>query len=159
MHLPAVKSQKTTTLIPMPTKHVIGLLLVSLISVLGSPVSVRAAESSTGVIAGPQSVITNASAVRSLLPEEAAKRLPVRLHAVATYVFDTHSFVVQDESAGIFVGNGAELPVFAPGAIVEVEGVSGAGDFAPIVRPLSVKIVGHTGLPQPLRVTYEELLT
>ncbi len=143
----------------MPTKHVIGLLLVSLISVLSSPVFVRAAESSTAAIAGQQSVITNASAVRSLLPGEAAKGLPVRLHAVATYVFDTHSCFVQDESAGIFVGNGAELPVFSPGDIVEVEGVSGAGDFAPIVRPLAVKIVGHTDLPQPIHVTYEELLT
>lgn len=143
----------------MAAYRLIGLLLIWLISIASSTVSVLAAESPVGVMAAPQSVITNAANIRSLDPEEAAKHLPVRLHAVATYVFDVHSCFVQDDSAGIFIGNGAELPAMTPGDIVEVEGVSEPGEFAPIVRPSAAKIVGHSGLPQPVHVTYDELVT
>ncbi len=143
----------------MPTNRVLGLLLAWLISVVNFTVFAQADESFTNATAGQQFAITNASALRNLSPEEAAKQLPVRLHGVATYVFDTHACFIQDDSAGIFVGNGAELPVLNPGDIVEVEGVSGPGEFAPIIRPSSVKIVGQTGLPQPVNVTYDELLT
>ncbi|HZQ47787.1 MAG TPA: PAS domain S-box protein, partial [Verrucomicrobiae bacterium] len=66
---------------------------------------------------------------------------------------------IQDDSAGIFVGNGEELPVLTPGDVVEVEGASGPGEFAPIVQPTAAKILGHTHLPQPARVNYEELVT
>ena len=143
----------------MVTNQVIGVLLVWLISVVGSMMSVQAAESPVGTAEGRQSPITLASAVRDLLPEEAAKGLPVRLRGVATFVFDRHSCFVQDNSAGIFVGNGVELPVMTPGDVVEVEGVSEPGEFAPIVHPLAARIIGHSDLPQPLRVTYEELVT
>ena len=139
----------------MPANRVIGPLLACLISVLSFSILAAAAESPVG----PQSVITKVAAIRNLLPEEAAKQLPVRLQGVATYVFDTHSCFIQDDSAGIFVGNGSELPVLIPGDMVELEGVSGPGEFAPIVHPAAVKIVGHTNLPPPVRVTYDELLT
>jgi PAS domain S-box-containing protein len=143
----------------MVTNRVTGLLLAWLISAASSTMSMHAAESPGGGMAGLQTTITNASAVRELLPEEAAKRLPVRLRGVATFVFDTHACFVQDDSAGIFVGNGAELPVLTPGDVVEVDGVSEPGEFAPIVQPSAARIVGRANLPQPLRVTYEELVT
>src|SRR5579859_8071005 len=132
----------------MVTNQVIGVLLVWLISVVGSMMSVQAAESPVGTAEGRQSPITIASAVRDLLPEEAAKGLPVRLRGVATFVFDRHSCFVQDNSAVIFVGNGVELPVMTPGDVVEVEGVSEPGEFAPIVHPLAARIIGHSDLPQ-----------
>ena len=143
----------------MVTNRATGVLLAWLISATGSVIYSQAAESPVGATEGQQSPITIASAVRDLLPEEAAKRLPVRLRGVATFVFDRHSCFVQDNSAGIFVGNGVELPVLTPGDVVEVEGVSEPGEFAPIVHPLAARIVGRAELPQPLRVTYEELVT
>ena len=104
-------------------------------------------------------VLTNAAAVRSLTPEAAARRLPVRLRGVATYVFDTQACFVQDESAGIFVGAGGQIPHFVSGDLVEVEGVTGPGEYAPIVHPQAARLVGHTNLPPPRRVSYEELVT
>jgi hypothetical protein len=105
----ARKVARDDHLFPMATNHVIGVLLAWLISVLGSVMSVQAAESPARTTDGQQPRITIASAVRDLLPEEAAKGLPVRLRGVATFVFDRHSCFIQDNSAGIFVGNGVEL--------------------------------------------------
>ncbi len=103
--------------------------------------------------------ITNAAAVRRLPVEEAARRLPVRLQGVATYVFDARSCFIQDETAGIFVGNGAELLEVTVGALVEVDGVTGPGEYAPVVEPTAARVIGHTNLPPPARVSYEDLLT
>jgi len=144
---------------PMPANRVFGLLLAWWISALSSTLFAQAGDPPVGAMAGEQSVITNALAIHSLLPEEAAKRLPVRLHGVATYVFNRHSCFIQDDSAGIFVGNGAELPVMTAGDVIELGGVSGPGEFAPIVLPVAAKIVGHTDLPRPVHVTYEELVS
>jgi PAS domain S-box-containing protein len=105
------------------------------------------------------SVLTNAAAVRSLPPAVAAQRLPVRLRGVATYVFDTQACFVQDESSGIFVGAGEPIPHFVSGDLVEVEGVTGPGEYAPIVHPQAARRVGHTNLPPPRRVSYDELVT
>lgn len=104
-------------------------------------------------------LITNVAAVRNLAPTDSAKRLPVRLHAVVTYLFDARAFFVQDQSAGIFVGNGSETPSLSSGDFVTLEGVTSAGEFAPIVVPSKLEILSHTHLPAPERVTYEELIT
>ena len=108
--------------------------------------------------ANAPTVLTNAAAVRRLTPEEAARDQPVQLRGVATYVFDKQACFIQDETAGIFVGAGDEIPRFIPGDLVEVEGLTGPGEYAPIVRPRSAKLMGHTNLPPPRRVSYEELV-
>lgn len=161
LNCPAVSRNlgHNSNFIRMPASREIGRLLAWLVFIAFSPISTPGAESPAGATAGQPSPITIASAVRDLLPEEAAKRLPVRLRGVATFVFDRHSCFVQDNSAGIFVGNGVELPVMTAGDVVEVEGVSEPGEFAPIVHPLAARIVGRAEFPQPLRVSYEELLT
>ena len=104
-------------------------------------------------------IISNAAAVRGLSPEVAAQGLQVRLRGVATYVFDRDSAFIQDASAGIYVGDGAAIPELTPGDLVTVEGVTGPGQFAPLVRPSSVAVVGKTNLPTPRQVTYEDLVT
>src|SRR5580765_7452536 len=77
-------------------------------------------------------VLTNASAVRELMPNEAGRALPVRLKGVVTFFFSPSSFFVQDESAGIYVGSKTNGPSLKPGDLVLVEGVSDPGDYAPI---------------------------
>jgi PAS domain S-box-containing protein len=106
-----------------------------------------------------QPTITNAAAVRSLPTDQAARGLPVRLGGVVTYVFDARACFVQDASAGIFIGNGVETPGLTAGDLVEIEGVSGSGEYAPVVEPAAIRLVGRTNLPPTLRVSYEELLT
>ena len=66
-------------------------------------------------------IITEVSAVRSLTPEQAARRLPVRLHGVVTYVFDPRSCFIQDQTAGIYVGNGTEAPSLSVGFTVRIK--------------------------------------
>jgi PAS domain S-box-containing protein len=109
---------------------------------------------------GPsQTVITNVATVRSLKPVVAAEQLPVRLTGVVTYVFDRRSCFVQDQSAGIFVGNGEEFPDLSIGDVVTVQGVSGPGEYAPTVVPTKVEVTGRTALPVARRASYDDLLT
>ncbi len=105
-----------------------------------------------------RALLTNAASVRDLLPEQADKRLPVKLKGVVTFSFDTYSCFMQDATAGIYVGNGKPFTPLIAGDVVEVEGVSGPGDYAPIVKPTSVRLMGHTNLPPAKRVSYEDLM-
>jgi PAS domain S-box-containing protein len=119
----------------------------------------RAAEPSTTGSAGQQVPITSVAAVRSLTPEQAAGHLPVRLQGVVTFVFNSRSWFIQDASAGIYVGNGTEAPSLAAGDIVLVEGVSDPGDYAPLVQPSRVQVLGQTNLPPARRVSFADLMT
>jgi signal transduction histidine kinase/urease beta subunit len=99
-----------------------------------------------------------AAAVRSLTVEQAQAKVRVKLRGVVTF-FDSnlYSRFIQDETAGIYLYDSG-LPVyFAPGEIVEVEGTSSAGEYAPIVVPERITAVGKSALPVPRPVTYERL--
>jgi PAS domain S-box-containing protein len=104
-------------------------------------------------------VITNVAAVRSLTPEESFKNLPVRLTGIITYFFDDRACFFQDQTAGIFVGNGSVGPHLSPGDLVTVEGTTDSGEYAPIVQPSKIEVLGHTNLPPAAKVSYEDLVT
>jgi hypothetical protein len=104
-------------------------------------------------------VLTQAEAVRELTPAEADQKRPVRLQGVVTFFFDTNSCFVQDESAGIYVGGGQAFATLTPGDLVQIEGVSGSGDYAPVVRPSKLLVLGHTNLPPARQVSFEDLMT
>lgn len=104
-------------------------------------------------------LITNVATVRSLSPEISAKQLPVRLEGVITYFFDERACFLQDQTAGIFVGNGVAGPHLSPGDLVEMEGTTDSGEYAPIVQPSKIELLGHTNLPPARRVSYEQLVT
>jgi PAS domain S-box-containing protein len=107
----------------------------------------------------PQPPLTNAATVRELTTEQAGTRLPVKLRAVVTFVLDGRNCFLQDESAGIFAGNGIDLFPLEVGDIVLLEGVSGSGEYAPIVVPTKREVIGHTNLPPARRVSFEDLMT
>src|SRR6266403_2514665 len=109
--------------------------------------------------ASPGWVLTSADAVRELTPAQAAQKVLVRLRGVVTFFFNTRSCFVQDETAGIYVGGGAEVPELRPGDLVLIEGVSGSGEYAPIVSPSKLELLGHTNLPPPRQVSFEDLMT
>jgi PAS domain S-box-containing protein len=131
--------------------------------VLTGGVFTQAAESPVAATLEFQTPITNASIIRSMAPEQAARRLPVRFQGVVTYVFDPRSnprsCFVQDQFAGIFVGNGVEVPAISAGDVVLVEGVSDPGDYAPLVRPSKLQVVGRTNLPSAHLVSFADLMT
>ncbi|HWU36355.1 MAG TPA: hypothetical protein VN203_01840, partial [Candidatus Acidoferrum sp.] len=103
-------------------------------------------------------VLTKVAQVRQLLPEQARLGYPVRLRAVVTYYHsDERDLFIQDETAGIWVDPSAvQLPLH-PGQLVEVEGVSGPGDFASEVTKARFRVVGQAPMPAPQRVSGEEL--
>jgi signal transduction histidine kinase/CheY-like chemotaxis protein len=107
---------------------------------------------------GALRTITAAQEAHSLSLNESARAYPVRLRAVVTYydaLIDPRrpSFFVHDETGGIFVAL-SELPAFPvhAGMLVEVIGVSGAGDFAPIVDRAHIEALGESQLPTHARL-------
>jgi signal transduction histidine kinase len=96
--------------------------------------------------------------VREITPEQADKNYPVHLHGVVTFSdwkADQGVFL-QDQTAGIYIGlnSDSDLPV---GEEVEVEGTTTAGDFVPFVRVRQIRRLGPKPLPEPRRVSYEQL--
>jgi signal transduction histidine kinase/CheY-like chemotaxis protein len=97
--------------------------------------------------------LTTARQAHSLSLSEAAKSYPVHLRAVVTY-YDPYidhrrpAFFVHDESGSIFIAL-TGIPPFPVhvGMLVEVTGVSGTGDFAPIVDRGQIKPAGESHLP------------
>jgi diguanylate cyclase (GGDEF)-like protein len=85
-----------------------------------------------------------------MTPEEAARAYPVHLRAVATYydpfIDSRHgALFICDASGCVFVKLPSRpiLPILA-GDVVDVMGVSEAGDYAPLVDQAKVRVVGHT---------------
>ena len=143
----------------MPGSRLIGLLLIWPMAAISAAAQPEVLGQAGLVTPNPSSLITNAQAVRSFAPAVAGQGLKVQLQGVVTYIFDPHSCFVQDDSAGIYVGNGVEFPPVSAGDIVRLEGVSDPGDYAPIIRPTQVQKLGHTNLPPALRVSYADLMT
>ena len=111
------------------------------------------------------SVITSARRAHDLPHEEALRRYPVRLRATVTY-YDAYidarhgALFVCDSSGCIFVSVPARpiLPLRA-GTLVEISGVTGPGDYAPIVEQARITVLGSSTLPAAPRVNFARLAT
>jgi signal transduction histidine kinase len=103
-------------------------------------------------------VLTHTDQIRRLSPEEAALGYPVRIRGVVTDDVPAPDFFVQDTTAGIYV-EGSSAPKFAHhwGDLVEVEGVTGPGKFAPIIREQKTRVVGKGTLPSTRTYRFTEL--
>jgi PAS domain S-box-containing protein len=106
----------------------------------------------------PLEELQTAEQIRQLTGEQAAGHHPVKLRGVVTF-FDGAIFMqfIQDGTAGIYLQQTNNLPPLLPGQLVEVEGMTSAGEFAPIVTPLRVMILGNGTFPQPQPVSFEQL--
>jgi PAS domain S-box-containing protein len=106
----------------------------------------------------PPQELRTAEQIRQLTGEQAAHHYPVRLQGVVTF-FDEAIFMqfIQDETAGIYLQQTNNLPLLSQGKLVEVEGVTSAGEFAPIVTPLRVTVLTNGTFPEPKRVSFEQL--
>jgi signal transduction histidine kinase/CheY-like chemotaxis protein len=98
-------------------------------------------------------LLTSARVAHNMTAEEGARGYPVLLHAVVSY-YDPNidprhgALFVLDPSGGIFVAVPARpiLPIHA-GTLIEISGVTGAGDFAPIVDHPHIRVIGEGQLP------------
>ncbi len=111
-------------------------------------------------------MLATAREVHSLAPEKAARAYPVCLHAVVTYYdpyIDTRhgALFVHDASGDLFISVPARpiLPIKA-GTLVAINGVTGPGDYAPIVERASMRVIGQSHLPpNPPQATLAQMLT
>ncbi len=103
--------------------------------------------------------LERAAQIRELSAVDAAKGLPVHLRGVVTY-YDplAPDLFVQDETAGIYVACDAPARI-TRGQQVEITGVTGPGDFAPVVLHPQIHILGPGKLPKAIHLSVEQLLT
>lgn len=103
-------------------------------------------------------LLTQVEQVRRLSPAEAERGYPVRIRGVITDDVPAPDFFVQDGTAGIYV-EGSHAPVFSHhfGDQVEVEGITGPGRFAPVVRERKMRVLGRGRLPQARLYSWNEL--
>lgn len=118
---------------------------------LGAPLRPTAAPTST-------EELDTAAAVRGLTVEQARQRLPVRLRGVVTFYDEAlYGRFIQDDTAGIYLRESENIPALRAGQLVEVIGVTSPGEYAPIVEPQQVRILGEAPLPEPKTATFEQL--
>jgi signal transduction histidine kinase len=104
--------------------------------------------------------LTTVDEVLRLSPEEAHRNYTVDIHGVVTCVVNEHdAFIVQDATHAVFVINdsgASELP--QRGELLEVQGKSDKGTFAPLVRAQRFTSLGIGTLPEPIRPTWDQLM-
>lgn len=102
--------------------------------------------------------LRDAASILSLTAEQAGARQQVILQGVVTAAEPDWrgQFFVQDDTGGIFVENlGHEPP--APGDVVQVEGVTHPGAFAPIISAPVWRRLGSAPLPEAKRAAIEDI--
>jgi signal transduction histidine kinase len=99
-----------------------------------------------------------AAAVRRLTVEQAERHMPVRIQGSVTF-FDESLFsrFIQDDTAGIYLRESTNIPPLSPGQWVEVVGVTSPGEYAPVVIPEKVIVMGEAPLPEPKPTTFQQL--
>lgn len=111
-------------------------------------------------------VVTNAVQIRNLTYAEAKRPLPVRMRGVVVTEAGppgTLAVVIADDSAddstGVYVLGPTNCFVgIHCGDLLEVEGVTDPGEFAPIIRLNSFKKLGTASVPKPQEVTFEQMI-
>jgi len=108
----------------------------------------------------PAATFGTVAAIRALSPDAASRRFPVKLRAAVTY-YDplAYTLFVEDRTGGIYVSvHGGPQPNVKTGDLADVEGVTNAGDFAPIVANGRLRAVGRAAMPRPAAASMEALL-
>ncbi|MEN3335895.1 MAG: hypothetical protein V7641_5260 [Blastocatellia bacterium] len=111
---------------------------------------------------GKLPVLTTIAQVHQLTLVEAKRKYPIHLRAVVTYYNPmTGSAFIQDALTGIYMNfNRLDKEVsLQAGQLVDVEGESDPGGFAPDLSCLRIRVLGETALPQAPALTLDELFS
>jgi len=104
--------------------------------------------------------LTTAAQVRALTAKDARRAIPVNLRGVFMGAADPEgiAFVIQDGTEGIYVqGPADQVADLGRGDLLEIEGATDPGGFAPYVAARNVRKIGAGQIPEPVRVTLDEL--
>jgi signal transduction histidine kinase len=100
--------------------------------------------------------ITHISEISKMRPDEASQNLPVRFKGIVTYADpDWHNCFVQNRGGAIYIELNQKN--VQAGDVVEVTGQTSPGGFAPEVINSSLRILGSTNLPEPVKADLEDL--
>lgn len=96
--------------------------------------------------------------IRRLSHEQASLGYPVRIRGVITMDAPAPDFFVQDATDGIYT-EGSVSPRYPHllGQLVEVEGVTGPGKFAPVIRESKLRVLGKGVLPKAQLFAFSQL--
>jgi len=116
---------------------------------------------------GDLPLLTDITAIRALSQDESARRYPVRIRGVVTHFDEAHAstLIVHDGQVGQFVDNPVNAERAAiwhdlhAGDLVEIQGHTIRGGFAPNVEAETVRRLGTSALPPARRIPYAALLT
>jgi diguanylate cyclase (GGDEF)-like protein len=137
-----------------------GLLLICCGEILSSQ-TVKPARLLNPVVNGradSSTPLTTVAQIRALPAGEAAKGLPVELHATLTYYEPVEGQIfVQDETGGIYVVPPAARPKLAPGEAVVVRGTT-VPSFETNVKASEMNFDGESRFPKPVPVNWREIL-
>jgi signal transduction histidine kinase len=103
----------------------------------------------------PLRLLTSIRQVRALPADQAARQYPVHIRAIVTY-YNPAAYVafLEDREDGIYLSpSDISITGLHVGDGVEVEAVTDAGNFAPVLRRARTHIYAH-GLKLPSHVTY-----
>jgi len=111
--------------------------------------------------------LTSIKAVRALSQDEGGRGYPVRLQGIVTHIDerDDHSLIIHDGKLGQFIVPPAKPEsagswlTLRRGDVVEIDGRTERGGFAPNVQPRVVHVVATAPLPAPKRISFGSLLT
>jgi signal transduction histidine kinase len=119
---------------------------------------VAGAQAQLTPLSKPLPTLTRADQIRRLSPEQASLGYPVLVRGVITMDAPAPDFFVQDATAGIYV-EGSVSPKYSHllGRFVEVEGVTGPGKFAPVIREIKFRALGQGVLPKAQLFPFTEL--
>ena len=105
--------------------------------------------------------LTTATAVRHLTVAESQRGCRVRIKSAVVLIYDTvwGMLFVHDATGIVYVNmkGQPELPIRS-GHLVEVEGVSGAGEYAPVIDRPVVRVIGEAPLPPARPLSVDRLL-
>jgi signal transduction histidine kinase/DNA-binding response OmpR family regulator/HPt (histidine-containing phosphotransfer) domain-containing protein len=160
-----LQTSQRLDVIGFPTKRDEGVVLENVIfrePGVDASSAVKAAGSRSGAsqLAGNGGLVT-VDQIRKLSPDEAKVSHPVRLRGVITYYEPLWHFAFfQDATAGIFVDLRSEAGVeIEAGQLVELDGQSGPGEFAPVIVKPRFRVVGKAALPSAPRLSLEDLFS
>ncbi len=107
--------------------------------------------------------LTTAASVHDLTLSDAARHYPVHLRAVCVVCFaGWHGFFVNDGVSGVYVETKNQVlltPAIHAGTWLEIDGVTGTGEFAPIIDQSTLQVLGEKPLPPARLVSLDHLST
>lgn len=115
----------------------------------------------------PAASLTTIRAIRALSQDDAARGYPVRVRATVTHVDElAHgTLIIHDGTLGQFVippAPAAAVPAWSElrrGDVVEIEGRTERGGFAPNILPAAIRRVSRAPMPRPKRIPFSAMLT